>query len=196
MASARIAQKEIRRQLLLDTALRFFDTKGFAATTVDDIVSAAGATRTTFYLHFRSKMEVMRALLEQVTEQTIGSADRELASVVRDGDPTAIAEWLGRAPELWQVLRVYLNAAHEAASIDPEMRSIVEDWIQTAIDDIALGLNQADRFDPDTRAIRGVLAFSQLEHLSRRWMVRGCWDMDRDQTLSLLADSWVRLLVE
>jgi hypothetical protein len=40
-----------------------------------------------------------------------------------------------------------------------------------------------------------VLAFSQLEHLSRRWMLRG-WDMDRDETLSLLADSWVRLLVE
>jgi AcrR family transcriptional regulator len=40
MTSSRIEEKEIRRQLLLDTALRFFDSKGFAATTVDDIVSA------------------------------------------------------------------------------------------------------------------------------------------------------------
>jgi AcrR family transcriptional regulator len=195
MASSRTEDKEVRRQLLLDTALRFFDSKGFAATTVDDIVSAAGATRTTFYLHFRSKAEVMRALLEQVTEQTIGSADSELTAVVRDGDPVEIAEWLRRAPDLWEVLRVYLNAAHEAASMDPEVRSMVEAWIQTAIDDIASGLTEADRFDPDTRQIRGVLAFSQLEHLSRRWMLRG-WDMDRDETLSLLADSWVRLLVE
>jgi AcrR family transcriptional regulator len=183
MASSRTEDKEVRRQLLLDTALRFFDSKGFAATTVDDIVSAAGATRTTFYLHFRSKAEVMRALLEQVTEQTIGSADSELTTVVRDGDPEAIADWLRRAPGLWQILRLYLNAAHEA-------------WIETAIDDIASGLTAADRFDPATRQIRGVLAFSQLEHLSRRWMVRGCWDMDRDQTLSLLADSWTRLLTE
>jgi AcrR family transcriptional regulator len=195
MTSSRIADKEIRRQLLLDTALRFFDSKGFAATTVDDIVSAAGATRTTFYLHFRSKAEVMRALLEQVTEQTIGSADSELTAVVRDGDPREITAWLRRAPDLWQVLRTYLNAAHEAATMDPEVRSIVEAWIQTAIDDIASGLDEADRFDPATRHIRGVLAFSQLEHLSRRWMLRG-WDMDRDQTLSLLADSWIRLLTE
>jgi AcrR family transcriptional regulator len=196
MASSRTEDKEVRRQLLLDTALRFFDSKGFAATTVDDIVSAAGATRTTFYLHFRSKAEVMRALLEQVTEQTIGSADSELTTVVRDGDPEAIADWLRRAPGLWQILRLYLNAAHEAATMDSEVRSIVEAWIETAIDDIASGLTAADRFDPATRQIRGVLAFSQLEHLSRRWMVRGCWDMDRDQTLSLLADSWTRLLTE
>jgi AcrR family transcriptional regulator len=196
MASSRTEDKEVRRQLLLDTALRFFDSKGFAATTVDDIVSAAGATRTTFYLHFRSKAEVMRALLEQVTEQTIGSADSELTTVVRDGDPEAIADWLRRAPGLWQILRLYLNAAHEAATMDSEVRSIVEAWIETAIDDIASGLTAADRFDPATRPIRGVLAFSQLEHLSRRWMVRGCWDMDRDQTLSLLADSWTRLLTE
>jgi AcrR family transcriptional regulator len=195
MTSSRIEEKEIRRQLLLDTALRFFDSKGFAATTVDDIVSAAGATRTTFYLHFRSKAEVMRALLERVTEQTIGSADSELTAVVRDGDPGQITEWLRRAPDLWEVLRTYLNAAHEAATMDPEVRSIVEAWIQTAIDDIASGLNEADRFDPNTRQIRGVLAFSQLEHLSRRWMLRG-WDMDRDQALSLLAASWIRLLTE
>jgi AcrR family transcriptional regulator len=195
MTSSRIEEKEIRRQLLLDTALRFFDSKGFAATTVDDIVSAAGATRTSFYLHFRSKAEVMRALLERVTEQTIGSADSELTAVVRDGDPGQITEWLRRAPDLWEVLRTYLNAAHEAATMDPEVRSIVEAWIQTAIDDIASGLNEADRFDPNTRQIRGVLAFSQLEHLSRRWMLRG-WDMDRDQALSLLAASWIRLLTE
>jgi hypothetical protein len=115
---------------------------------------------------------------------------------VRDGDPEAIADWLRRAPGLWQILRLYLNAAHEAATMDSEVRSIVEAWIETAIDDIASGLTAADRFDPATRQIRGVLAFSQLEHLSRRWMVRGCWDMDRDQTLSLLADSWTRLLTE
>jgi hypothetical protein len=137
----------------------------------------------------------MRALLERVTEQTIGSADSELTAVVRDGDPGQITEWLRRAPDLWEVLRTYLNAAHEAATMDPEVRSIVEAWIQTAIDDIASGLNEADRFDPNTRQIRGVLAFSQLEHLSRRWMLRG-WDMDRDQALSLLAASWIRLLTE
>ncbi|MFD0474935.1 TetR family transcriptional regulator [Nonomuraea thailandensis] len=48
MARLREAQKEMTRKLLLDSGVELFVSKGYAATTVDDIASAAGTTRVTF----------------------------------------------------------------------------------------------------------------------------------------------------
>jgi AcrR family transcriptional regulator len=202
MANLREAQKEMTRQLLLTTSLACFEKKGYAATTIDDIVRAAGATRTTFYLHFSSRSELMRALLEEInTELQSGDEPEhswttsELVEVVRDGRREEIADYLRRTSGLWKTMRPYVNAAYEAAAIDPEIRVIVEDWMESAADDIEKGLTAAGRFDPATRHIRGVLAFAQLEYLARRWMRRG-WDLKREKTLELLAQSWGDLLCD
>ncbi len=202
MANLREAQKEMTRQLLLTTSLTCFEKKGYAATTIDDIVRAAGATRTTFYLHFSSRTELMRALLEEVyaklqtgDEPEHSWTSSELVEVVRNGRREEIADYLRTTSSLWKTMRPYVNAAVEAAAIDPEIRMIVDEWMESAADDIERGLTLAGRFDPSTRHIRGVLAFSQLEYLSRRWMRRG-WDLKREKTLELLAASWGDLLCD
>lgn len=46
---------------LLDAALRVIRTKGYAATTVDDICQAAGVTKGSFFHHFKSKDELALA---------------------------------------------------------------------------------------------------------------------------------------
>jgi AcrR family transcriptional regulator len=202
MANLREAQKEMTRQLLLTTSLKCFENKGYAATTIDDIVRAAGATRTTFYLHFASRTELMRALLEEVyaklqngDEPEHSWTSSELVEVVRNGQRAEIADYLRATSGLWKAMRPYVNAAYEAAAIDPEIRAIVDDWMESAADDIERGLTLAGRFDPTTRHIRAVLAFSQLEYLSRRWMRSG-WDLKREKTLELLAQSWTDLLCD
>ena len=47
--SLREVQKDLTRGLLMERALRLFDERGYANTTVDDIAASAGTTRTTFY---------------------------------------------------------------------------------------------------------------------------------------------------
>ena len=64
--SLRAAQKQMTYELFLAKGLELFGPKGYSATTIDDIATAAGPTRTTFYLHFSSKAEVMSALLTKV----------------------------------------------------------------------------------------------------------------------------------
>jgi AcrR family transcriptional regulator len=202
MVNLREAQKEMTRQLLLSTSLTCFEKKGYAATTIDDIVKAAGATRTTFYLHFSSRTELMRALLEEIfallqtgDEPEHTWTSNELVEVIRIGERDGIADYLRSTSSLWKAMRPYVNAAYEAAAIDPEIRAIVDDWNESVADDIERGLTLAGRFDPTTRHIRGVLAFAQLEYLARRWMRRG-WDLKRDRTLQLLTQSWGDLLCE
>ncbi|MFI6560745.1 TetR/AcrR family transcriptional regulator [Streptomyces sp. NPDC050534] len=48
--------------------LELFRTKGYAATKVDDIATAAGATRVTFYasFHFPSRADLMKALIDEL----------------------------------------------------------------------------------------------------------------------------------
>jgi AcrR family transcriptional regulator len=64
-ASVRLAPDERRRQLL-DVACVEFAERGFYATAMDDLASAAGVTKPVFYQHFPSKRALFIAVLEDV----------------------------------------------------------------------------------------------------------------------------------
>jgi len=57
-----------RRTLLLDAAVRVLDEKNIVDTTVDDIVQEAGVARGTFYIYFRDKYDILKALSERLNE--------------------------------------------------------------------------------------------------------------------------------
>ncbi|MGJ9402721.1 TetR/AcrR family transcriptional regulator [Arthrobacter sp. KK5.5] len=63
MATLREAQKTMTKRLLLDGAPGLFETKGYAATTIDDPAVGAGTSRTTFYTHFPSKTVLVADLI-------------------------------------------------------------------------------------------------------------------------------------
>lgn len=50
------------RDLLIGSALKLFDKKGYPRTSVEDIVEAAGLTKGAFYHHFDSKEEVLEII--------------------------------------------------------------------------------------------------------------------------------------
>jgi TetR/AcrR family transcriptional repressor of nem operon len=52
------------RSRLLDAAVQVIRTKGYAATTVDDVCSAAGVTKGSFFHHFKSKEAMALAAVE------------------------------------------------------------------------------------------------------------------------------------
>jgi AcrR family transcriptional regulator len=63
VANLREAQKAFTRQRILDAARDLFYRQGYYGTTVDQIVSTAGASRPTFYLHFSDKEEILTELI-------------------------------------------------------------------------------------------------------------------------------------
>ncbi|MEU6844965.1 TetR family transcriptional regulator [Streptomyces sp. NPDC046716] len=59
-ASSRAAAQRLKmRRELAAAAMELFATKGYEATTVDEIAAAAGVARRTFFRHFRSKEEAI-----------------------------------------------------------------------------------------------------------------------------------------
>ncbi|WP_405139706.1 TetR/AcrR family transcriptional regulator [Sphaerisporangium sp. NBC_01403] len=199
MATLRTAQKEMTRKLLLDAGLELFGSKSYASTTVDDIASAAGTTRVTFYAYFPSKVDLMKALVSERLNAALGrlpsaehgSTERELVAVVEDGSRERIRAWLAStSEERWDAIRPYTTTAFEAAAVDPEIRTLLDEWLNEAIGDIKEGLDRADRFPAGTRYFRSVIAITELDHVARHWKP-GTWGVGRDEMLDVLTESWV-----
>ena len=72
VVSKRKESPEGARKRLLDSAAELFNTKGYAATTVREIVKAAGVTKPVLYYYFHNKegifLELMRETYEKFSE--------------------------------------------------------------------------------------------------------------------------------
>jgi AcrR family transcriptional regulator len=79
-------QPDERRSELLDTAERLFTEHGFASVRVSDIVSAMGVAQGTFYYYYKTKDEVLIALLHQKWQQIAAAISEQVS---REQDPAA-----------------------------------------------------------------------------------------------------------
>lgn len=68
-----------RRNEILDAADELFGQKGFDGTSTNDILEKVGIARGTLYYHFKSKEDIMDALIERYNAQILGVA-KEIAS--------------------------------------------------------------------------------------------------------------------
>ena len=74
-----------RRRQILDAAWRCFAHNGFHATTMDDVIEAAGASPSVVYRWFRGKDELVTAV---VVEALSGLLDAQRELLLRDPPPT------------------------------------------------------------------------------------------------------------
>lgn len=84
---------EIRRDELMDAAESLFLKKGFAATSVSEIVEAADVAKGTFYLYFKTKDDVLDALRTRFVEGFCEKVDVALADE-RIDCPGRIDAWV------------------------------------------------------------------------------------------------------
>ena len=69
-----------RRDLIIRTASRLFRTKGYERTTVRDLADAVGMHSGSLFFHFRSKEEILLAILENGLQHSIQILSRSLAN--------------------------------------------------------------------------------------------------------------------
>ncbi|MDR1123413.1 MAG: TetR/AcrR family transcriptional regulator [Elusimicrobiota bacterium] len=86
----RIAKEhDIRKKEILDKAADLFVRKGYAKTTISNIIDSVGIAKGTFYYYFKSKEEVMDALIMRFVSLC---ADM-IAQKVREPGKTAIQKF-------------------------------------------------------------------------------------------------------
>jgi len=74
-----VKEAEERRNEILDAADELFGQRGFDGTSTNDILEKVGIARGTLYYHFKSKEDIMDALIERYNVRLLGAA-REIAA--------------------------------------------------------------------------------------------------------------------
>jgi TetR/AcrR family transcriptional regulator, cholesterol catabolism regulator len=72
---------EHTRRVLLEAATALFDERGYHATSVESIVSAAGVTKGAFYHHFRGKEDVLLQIQDEYIENRLRNCQQIMATV-------------------------------------------------------------------------------------------------------------------
>ncbi|MFD0363609.1 TetR/AcrR family transcriptional regulator [Nocardia sp. GCM10030253] len=188
--SLRDEQKLQTRAKLLEGAKNLFSTQGYAAVRVDDIAAAVGCSRATFYLHFASKLEVLRAVAEQSTAPSALHFYEDLDRVLDTGSRAAFVGWMTRAIGWFQEYKDLLPAWDEATALEPEFREIARQGILALPNAMTSYLARWPADRQDEARLRVELLVAQLERFFTRWAMQGTIDVTADQAAAVLADIW------
>lgn len=69
-----VKEAEERKNEILDIAEKLFCTKGFDNTSTNDILNEIGIARGTLYYHFKSKEDILDAMIGRLSSQITGKA--------------------------------------------------------------------------------------------------------------------------
>jgi TetR/AcrR family transcriptional repressor of nem operon len=128
------------RERILDTAQGLILEKGFAATSLDDVIRAAGLTKGAFFHHFRSKSDLARQLVERFAAFDFELFDKweQRAEALSDSPYQTIVifiklfeEWLSSLPSPFAgcLFAVYVQEAEAFDSdINAFVRTSLERW--------------------------------------------------------------------
>ena len=72
-------EAEERKSEILDAADELFVQKGFDGTSTNDILQKVGIARGTLYYHFKSKEDIMDALIDRYSDRLLGAAQEVAA---------------------------------------------------------------------------------------------------------------------
>lgn len=79
-----VKDPEVRREEILDAAQALFTQKGYDATSIQDIIQAVGIAKGTFYHYFRSKLELLDAVIERLLVAMTGELEAMAADSTLD----------------------------------------------------------------------------------------------------------------
>ncbi len=81
-------KKDEIRQRLMNAACELFTSKGFVESTISEITSKAGVGKGTFYTYFRSKEELVEAIIDEGMEELLEDIHVSMNEATKSGSTT------------------------------------------------------------------------------------------------------------
>lgn len=138
---------------IVDQAKELFRVQGYFHTSPDQVMAAAGVSKSTFYYHFRSKEELGRAVLDAHERSywkhrllpTIGDASRPAAERLRDWFSSAAEAFEARGHRGGCPFAILgLELADENESLRSRLHEILLSWREPLIACIQDGVTSGE----------------------------------------------------
>ena len=147
------------RQRIVTAAVALHERQGIAATSWDDLASAADVNRATVYRHFRGLRELIPACARQAFEAIDLPSRSEIeAQLVDLSDPRErLARIVGESCACYERGAGWLRAARREADLIPALADVnrrIQDGVATLVDAALAG----HRLDAEARTVLIVLA--------------------------------------
>ena len=160
-----------RKDQLIETALTLFSLEGFRAVGIDRLLAEAGVAKMTLYKHFRSKDELVLAVLRRRDERWREWLHRSIEA--RAGDPRgrllavfdALGEWFAE-PEFRGCL--FINVVAEYGGANEAARELAAEHKRLMAGDLHALARAAGAKDPGTLAehlallVEGAIVVAQV----------------------------------
>ncbi|QRY63230.1 TetR/AcrR family transcriptional regulator [Gordonia sp. PDNC005] len=174
---------------IMSAGWELFASKGFHATSIDQICSAAALSRGTFYLHFKNKEALFLALFEQHAEREVARIESAVTSTAGDVD-AALLSTLESLFANSQESRQWAMVSTEftlAAARDPalaERLTAFEDALATRLESALAPVLERSGAEADRAALLPTFIVALHEGLMLQQVVTG----DRSLTRAVLTE--------
>ncbi|MDQ8202945.1 TetR/AcrR family transcriptional regulator [Pelagicoccus sp. SDUM812003] len=144
-----------KRDLLLATAFRLFNERGYHAVGIDTILAEAGVAKMTLYNHFKSKDELIAAALDRRAKDILVHRENALSQAGRDPFDKIAALFDGygswfRSADFKGC--AFIRAVGEFPDADHPINQLVQEQKQALIDLIESFCEEAGADDPTSLA--------------------------------------------
>ena len=173
------------RRRILEVAAEAFADRGYAGTSLNDVLKASGVTKGGFYFHFPSKEALALATLRQKQEQWAGVV---MAAVLRaphaieqlDAMVEALCDLHEQDPSCRVISRLCTELGDEHPELRPQLGTQLTTWMDMVAGVIRKGQDEGDirpEVEPAVAAEIAVESFIGLETVAE--MLTGRADLRR-----------------
>jgi AcrR family transcriptional regulator len=190
-------QRAFTRSRLMAAAKQVFAARGYPDATVDDIAREAGASRATFYLHFKSKSELAVALYEEGLPYAV-SRYRALDALLVENGPRLreqLYAWLSEWLDVWIDGAAASHALLQAGMLEPDVEAEALHLSETFIDSLEgylAGMAKRERKAAREQALILEIMTQRIFSLASRARL----PLDGPGLLEILTRMWHEVLVE
>jgi AcrR family transcriptional regulator len=156
--------RQSARHTIMEAAALAFESKGFQATTLDDIALAAGVARRTIYLHFSSKKEILITACIEQAHMFLAEVKNNVSN--QQDFPKFVADCLIYVIENSPNSKLFMLKIAEGTSIDPvSLYFGNQEFIQSWVDFFEEPYREAmdsKQINPDMKLVKLVNWFGRI----------------------------------
>ncbi|MGR6520304.1 TetR/AcrR family transcriptional regulator (plasmid) [Rhodococcus erythropolis] len=143
-------KKRATRGRIIDCAIPLFSEFGYDKITMESLAKAAGISRANIYLHFKTKAELVAAMLEQLSPAVVDSYRR--LDAIDPNDFGELRKWVESASRLWIDRQRQLETLEHALAVEPLVSARWYQTLSESADAMGAFLARYDEGHPRQRA--------------------------------------------